>query len=47
MVAGHGLKGGMPESTGHLLHPDIMRFNLFGPIMFVPPNPSKIVGAVV
>ena len=47
MIAGHPFKTrwqGM--SSGYLEHPDMKRFNINTPILFAPPNPDKMVGAV-
>jgi len=41
MVAGHPFKGGAIFSTGQLLHPDMKRFMISTPVLFVPPFPGK------
>jgi hypothetical protein len=46
MVPGHPFKGGMHYSTGYLAHPDMKRFQINTPYLFVPPNPSKVAGYV-
>jgi hypothetical protein len=46
MVAGHPFKGGWVFSTGQLAHPDMKRFQINTPMLFAPPNPAKVAGAV-
>ena len=45
-VAGHPFKGFDTQSCGYLLHPDMKRFQIQTPVLFAPPNPEKVVGAV-
>ena len=42
-VAGHPFKGGWTFSTGQLEHPDLKRFQINTPVLFIPPNPAKMV----
>ncbi len=46
MVAGHPFKGGWVASTGQLLNPEMARFQIATPILFSPPNPTKMAGYV-
>ena len=41
-VAGHPFKGGDARSIGMLANPEIARFGIMTPILFVPPNPMKV-----
>ena len=45
MVVGHPFKGGYPQSTGYLAHPDMKRFALNDSTLFVPPRPDVAVSA--
>merc|ERR1712032_58303 len=40
-VAGHPFKGGDMRSIGVLANPEIARFGIMTPILFVPPHPMK------
>merc|ERR1712100_530457 len=42
-VAGHPFKGGDIKSTGMLLNPEVAKFAISTPLLFVPPNPMKVV----
>ena len=46
LVAGHPFKGGDIMSIGMLANPELARFAINTPILFVPPNPFKTVGSV-
>ena len=41
MVAGHPFKGGWVQSLGQLYHPDMKRFAIATPLLFVPVFPGK------
>ena len=41
MIPGHPFKGGVVMSTGQLMHPDLKRFMIPTPILFLPPFPGK------
>lgn len=41
MVAGHPFKGGWFSSVGQLQHPDLKRFAIATPYLFVPVFPGK------
>ena len=45
MVVGHPFKGGYPQSTGYLTHPDMKRFALNDSTLFVPPRPDVAITA--
>lgn len=40
-IAGYPFKGGWVFSTGQLEHPDLKRFQIETPVLFMPPNPVK------
>ena len=46
MVVGHPFKGGYPQSTGYLAHPDMKRFALNDSTLFVPPRPDVAITAL-
>ena len=46
LVAGHPFKGGDMMSIGMLANPEMAKFAIATPILFVPPNPFKTVGYV-
>ena len=46
MVVGHPFKGGYPQSTGYLAHPDMKRFALNDSTLFVPPRPDSAITAL-
>jgi len=43
-TAGHPFKGSWVSSIGYLQHPDMKKFAIFTPILFAPPNPTKVPG---
>ena len=46
MVAGHPFKGSDIFSVGMLANPEMARFGIQTPVLFVPPNPFKTVDSV-
>ena len=47
MVLGHPFKGGEVRSTGMLAHPDMKRFAINDPTLFVPPRPSAFANTMI
>ena len=45
-VPGHPFKGGDVRSCGYLMHPEMKYFQTSTPLLFAPPNPTKVPGAV-
>lgn len=43
LVAGHPFKGGDVFSIGMLANPEMAKFAIQSPMLFVPPNPMKTV----
>ena len=46
MVVGHPFKGGQIMSQGHLMHPDMKRFNIQQSFLFAPPRPNAWANAL-